>query len=145
MYFDFIEKIQNNEKKHYAFLLSKKVEIARGQNSYIKDNTCTTIHAELDALRKIAKLRQYPKILDILVINLDKNNNLREAKPCVHCISILHNSKYKIKNVFYSTKVNNEYCIVQEKFSKMISYDNMDKKITSKSLRYKCGEKVFYT
>ena len=131
-----------NIKRHYAFLLSNNTIISKGENSFIVDKTCTTIHAELDALKKIIKLKQCPKQLDIMVIKTDSNGNYGKAKPCSHCLYVLSNSKYKIRNVYYtSIDENNEEIIIIEKFNKMV---NLRDKVCSKALRYKCGEKIYY-
>lgn len=140
------EKIEKkNERHHYAYFIKGKqiIEISKGENSFIKNETCTTIHAELDALQKIIKWRICPNKLDLLVIKLNKNGEIGEAKPCPHCIFILNNTKIKIKNIYYSSKVNNKYCIVKEKFNKMVEPID-DKRILSKAYRYKCGEKIYY-
>jgi len=120
------------------------IEIAKGKNTYIKDITCTTVHAELDALRKIFKWIECPEKIHLVVIKINKNGELGEAKPCNHCINILANSKVNIKNVYYTTKNTNQFCVVKEKFSKMKNYDINDKTILSKAFRYKCGNKIYY-
>ena len=139
-----IEK-KKKEKFHYAYLLANgKTEISEGKNNFIENETCTTIHAEINALEKIKKWRVCPKNIDLIVIKINKNGDIGKGKPCDHCLYLLSNSKVNVKNVYYSTIINNEHYIIKEKFSKMKNYDENDKKITSKSPRYKCGEKIFY-
>lgn len=137
---------KKKEKHHYAYFLltNKKHEIAVGENSFIENKTCTTIHAELDALSKINTWRECPKKIDLIVIKINKNGEIGEAKPCGHCIKVLDDSKLKIKNVYYSSNINNKYCIVKEKFSKMKNYDKNDKIIMSKAFRYNCNNKIYY-
>jgi hypothetical protein len=49
----------------------------------------------------ISNYRAFQKKLKIIVIRTDKNGNLRDSKPCVHC---LENMKFfGIKTVYYST------------------------------------------
>ena len=138
----------NNEKLHYAFLfLSKKpICIAMGTNNFITNKTCTTIHAEISALEKIKKWKVCPKNIDLVVIKIKKNGDIGDGKPCEHCIYMLSISKIKITNVFYSShniNTNTKYCIIKEKFSKMQNFDKNNKKIMSKSPRYKCGDKIY--
>jgi deoxycytidylate deaminase len=133
-------------RHHYAYFIRGRelCEISKGENSFIKDKTCTTIHAEMDALQKILKWKECPKKVDLIVIKINKNGEIGDAKPCSHCINILHNnSKIKIQNVYYSIKNNNNF-MIKEKFSKMKNNNINDKKILSKALRYKCGDKIYY-
>lgn len=140
-----IESIKK-ERFHYAYLLvaKNKTEISDGKNNFIENKTCTTIHAEIAALEKIRKWRVCPKNIDLIVIKLNKDGNIGKSKPCDHCIYLLSESKVNIKNVYYSTIIDNKHYIIKEKFSKMKNYNQNDKKIISKSPRYKCGEKIFY-
>ena len=134
-------KRKNNEKLHYAFLLYKNELVSEGTNDFIKDKTCTTIHAEMSALKKWKRLHNSCNI-DLVVIKLKKNGDIGEGKPCNHCIKLLSESKMRIINVYYSVS---SVQIIKEKFSKMKNYDKLsDKKILSKSMRYKCGEKIFF-
>lgn len=67
-----------------------------GENSEIR-------HAEADALRKYKKSKFYDPALkiDIFVFRLNFCGNLRESKPCYHCLNKI--KKYKIVNIYYST------------------------------------------
>jgi hypothetical protein len=49
------EKKEKKVRHHYAYFISSKFKrkIAEGQNNIIENKTCTTIHAEMDALDKI--------------------------------------------------------------------------------------------
>ena len=135
-------KRQNNEKFHYAFLLSKNELVSEGRNSFIENKTCTTIHAEINALEKIKNIKNINSLQkhNLIVIKIKKNGDIGEGKPCSHCIYLLSESKIKITNVYYSTSIN---FIIKEKFSKMkINEDNKLK--MSKSSRYKCGDKIYY-
>lgn len=68
-----------------------------------KDHTCTSTHAEMDALKKINNWKNKPKELDLLVIRLSKSGLLGESRPCANCIKRLLASRLKIHNVYYST------------------------------------------
>jgi deoxycytidylate deaminase len=141
-----ITEKQNKEKYHYAYFLHSKCKIAEGTNNFIENKTCTTIHAEMNALAKIQKWKVCPTNIDLIVIKIKKNGDIGNAKPCNHCIQILSQSKIKINNVYYSTtNINTNINIIKEKFSKMkiFNINNIDKKIMSKSLRYKCGDREF--
>jgi len=56
-----------------------------------------TIHAELDVVYRYKKLLRGA---DILVVRVNKSNNLRNSRPCNHCISTL--CKLGIRKVYYS-------------------------------------------
>ena len=73
-------------------------------------------HAEMDAINKIKYLRNIPKIIDIFVIRFNKNNDLCESRPCIHCIKSLDKFKTPIRFVYYSTK---DGIIVRERFDDM--------------------------
>lgn len=139
-----LEKKKENHHYAYFMLANKKYEIATGKNSFIENKTCTTIHAELDALSKINTWKVCPKKIDLIVIKIKKNGEIGDAKPCDHCIKILDDSKIIIKNVYYSSKINDKYYIVKEKFSKMKNYDKNNKIIMSKAFRYNCNNKIYY-
>jgi deoxycytidylate deaminase len=61
------------------------------------------IHAELDCILKINKedLSDY----EMLVLRVDKNNNLAMSKPCSGCQSLLN--QFNIKEIWYSDKNSN--------------------------------------
>ena len=144
------DKIDIEKKKkvkfHYAYLIQSKckTKLVEGKNDIIKNKTCTTTHAEMNILDKIKKWRVCPKNVDLIVINIKSNGDIGEGKPCEHCIQMLAQSKICIHNVYYSTIINNNYYIYKEKFSKMKTYDINNKKVMSKSLKYMCGNKIFY-
>jgi len=140
------EKKENKVRHHYAYFISSKCKqkIAEGKNNIIENKTCTTIHAEMDALGKIKKWKVCPINIDLIVITIKANGEIRNAKPCDHCIQMLTQSKIKIHNVFYSTVIDSNHYINKEKFSKMKVYNKNDKKVMSKSLSYKCGNFKFY-
>lgn len=129
----YINKIRViDENRHYAFFVSNGEIFSIGMNTYIKYKTCTTIHAELMALKKIQKYKECPKKADIIVIKIKKNGDYHNGKPCNHCIKILMNSKIKFNNVFYSTEYNGKCHLIKTKINKF----NSDSE--NKGLRHKC-------
>lgn len=90
-------------------------------------------HAEIDAMLHLPPNKKYnKKILDIIVIRVLKNGQIKNSKPCSKCLQHLNNIKgYKIKNVYYSTDDGN---ILVEKFSKLF---NSETKHISKRFKYK--------
>ena len=138
---------KNNVKHHYAFFLypNTTIKLSEGSNDFISDKTCTTTHAELAALLKIKKLKSCPKYIDLVVINLKKNGDLGNSKPCSHCIYILSISKVKINNVYFN---NDSNVVIKQKFSKLSNLYTSDfhnKHFMSKSLRFKCRDNVLYS
>ena len=82
-----------------------------------------TIHAEMDAISKIyhlMKKNNKTKIkIDILVILITRNRELKMSRPCYHCIRKLSKLKHiVINNVYYS---NSSGTISKEKLSHMIN------------------------
>lgn len=89
-----------------------------------------TLHAEIDAYRKIRNYKNVPKKLDLYVIRITNGGVLAESKPCFHCIDILSKSKLNIRNVYYSTS---DRTIVCESFAHLVS--NSTKYVTTGFLR----------
>jgi hypothetical protein len=61
-----------------------------GENHYnnANDSTCSSIHAETNAMRKLLPLPRQKKLkkVDLLVIRVSKNGQYGNSKPCIHCI-----------------------------------------------------------
>ena len=116
-----------------------KGKIAIGYNHY-RPNYVQSIHAEEDAMNKyIVKQKRKnnkkrPKI-DILVIRITNNGNLKNSKPCLHCILKLESfaSVVNIKNVYYS---NDNGEIEHIKFNTL--YKNKHECVISYGNRKKC-------
>jgi len=106
--------------KHSAILICKNKILSIGYNKYFKELMngnkifLLTIHAEIDVLFKTNM--KWVRGLDILIIRIDKNLNLKNSRPCNACIDKL--KEKGIRKVFYS---NEEGEIVCE------FIDNMDK------------------
>ncbi len=76
-----------------------------------------SIHSEMDALRKIAKYKNRPKAVDIIVVGITPGGQLAESHPCVDCIKYMQRTGIKIKHVYYSTR---DRVIVKENFHDML-------------------------
>jgi deoxycytidylate deaminase len=82
-----------------------------GFNKFIKEITIRkdnqtqthykTIHAEVDVLCNYPNKKQI-KGMDLIVIRVNKQNMLRNSRPCNDCISKLN--KLGIRKVFYSNE-----------------------------------------
>ena len=97
--------------KHAAGLIHKDILWQTGLNKFmkkitIKQNKGTqtyyrTVHAEIDVMLKFHHKRQL-KGMDIIVIRVNKNNLLKNSKPCYDCICKLR--QMGIRKVYYSDK-----------------------------------------
>jgi cytidine deaminase len=85
------------------------------------------IHAEYDAIRKLAPLKRQKRLvnINILVIRLSGKNKLQSSKPCANCIETMKQLPpklgYNIKNVYYS---NDDGSIIK---TSLIQLDNEEK------------------
>jgi hypothetical protein len=102
--------------------------ISFGENSHREVYCgCTYhFHAEMEAVTRLPKLpKGKKKVIDIIVIRVDSNYNLKNSKPCAKCMEYLNNvnqrGHYKINKVYYS---NENGLIVMEKFNKMYQIGN---------------------
>jgi deoxycytidylate deaminase len=114
----------NMEQKHAALLISggKPLTFGYNHNRMIYNrNFIRSYHAEIHSLSQFLQknnLNSMKKVLschspcnkythliskklEILVIRLDKQGNLKNSKPCKHCLETL--KKFNIKTVYYST------------------------------------------
>ena len=94
----------------------------KGYNHYrgINHNIIDTIHAEIDAAKKLPyiKNKRRKKIIDLLVIRMTRNRTLKMSEPCHHCIKYLNNMKnYKVRYVYYSR---NDQTIVRKSFHDLL-------------------------
>lgn len=96
-------------------------KVTTGYNSF-KDcwNGCQyTMHAEMDAIRKLDKLYKYrskrKKNINLIVIRVGKKGSLKDSKPCGKCLESLYRLKtFRVKYIYYST---NDEQIVKAKFN----------------------------
>ena len=87
------------------------------RNSYNGECICYSTHAEMDVLYKILKQQKtkVKNIIDlsnyiIIVIRFGKDGNLKNSRPCNHCLETM--TKYRIKKILYS---NDDGIIISEK------------------------------
>ena len=102
--------------RHSAALIQKRGQkiINLGYNHYIYSRTYS-IHAE----QKVSSvhINNFKKgDINIVIIRINKKNELRYSRPCNNCIKYLQNLHYSIKNVYYST---NDGTIVCENLNNM--------------------------
>ena len=95
-------------------------KVALGMNSFRKEHTCTSTHAEVDAIKKIVNWKNKPKKLDLIAIRISKNGIIGESRPCQHCIKYIANSTVRIIDIYYSTMKG----IIKESFNRMIYSEN---------------------
>jgi deoxycytidylate deaminase len=81
-----------------------KGKIYTGENKPVSWCEHLSIHAEMDAMKKIDKKKTH----NLLVLRFSSNGKLCESKPCHHCIMKL--KKLKINKVYYSKEDENVVC-----------------------------------
>ena len=111
-----------NTNLHAATFVEKSSsnisDIKIGVNTYRQrySNSRIKIHAEIDALKK-CKFRNHVMV-DLFVIRINRNKELKGSKPCAHCIRELKSKKFlKIRNLYYSTDSGEIDCVKFDKFS----------------------------
>jgi cytidine deaminase len=90
-------------------------KVAHGKSSTIRQYNTPTLHAEMDAFRKLDGY-YLGKDLDLIVIRYSHDGELASSRPCFHCLQTLVNSGLRLRNVYYS----NDGEIMKEKFSEML-------------------------
>jgi tRNA(Arg) A34 adenosine deaminase TadA len=86
--------------KHGAAVVYRKEVVAVGKNYPIDHPRLHSMHAEMDALKKVPKkLRRQP--LNIVVVRLSSDGELRLSMPCPVCQKLLQ--KFKIPKIYYSS------------------------------------------
>ena len=106
-------KTDINYHHHYSGIYrnGKKIYIGCNhlRNSYNNECICYSTHAEMDVLHKVLKtccLSPFKDDVDlssyiIAVVRFGKDGNLRNSRPCNHCLNTM--IKYRIKKIIYST------------------------------------------
>lgn len=97
----------NSNCKRYklgTIIVNRKTDeiISTGYNHYSKTiKNAVTCHSEIDAIQRI---RKYPKQkrneLDLYVVRISDNNEMRYAKPCRDCTTAIQS--FGIKRIYYS-------------------------------------------
>lgn len=107
-------------------------KVAIGVNSNYKKGIMPSTHAEADALKKVSRKKNIPKMIDIVVIRCSKEGIIGESRPCYHCILTMSKSRLNIKNIYYTTR-NGE--MVKEELCEMIKHP--DKSYISSGIKQK--------
>jgi hypothetical protein len=115
-----------------------------GENQYnnASDSTCSSIHAEANAMRKLLPLRRQKNLkkIDLLVIRVSKNGQFGNSKPCIHCIlnlsKNLPDKGYTLQDVYYTDERGD---IIANKFQNLIHESNphMSRFYTQKNFKVK--------
>jgi deoxycytidylate deaminase len=114
MSFNFI----NKKIKHNDFLNLRNQTFNKNNKN---KNIFLSFHAEEKAIRDFLRFekkryRSISKNLILIVIRIDKKNNLVDSKPCTHCVEVMKN--LGIKKVIYSQK---DGSLTMERLSKINS------------------------
>jgi len=98
---------------HYSGIYKNGKPLFVGSNhlrsTYNGECICYSTHAEMDVLHKVLKCytqQPFKDVIDlksysIVVVRFGKDGNLRNSRPCNHCLDTM--IKYRIKKIFYST------------------------------------------
>jgi hypothetical protein len=85
-----------------------------------------SLHAEIDALRKVKKKIGKPQKLNMIVIRINKLGELGMSKPCVNCIKKIEKfQEYKnirITSIYFSESSQEITKVSLEKLKKMIPH-----------------------
>lgn len=114
-----IKSRSNLLQNHCALVIKKGKPVIYGVNhdrSYINKKLIYSFHAETDALHRYCKLihKNTNLKIDIFVIRIDNQNNLKNSYPCNNCIHKFF--EIGVKNIYYS---NENGIIVKEKVSNL--------------------------
>jgi len=91
--------------KHGACLVYKNKIIAQGYNKYIYNKVNDkqrryTIHAEVDCVAKIPPKAFDSTKLELYVVRINKQGDLKDSKPCNNCYNFL--IRRNIHKIFFS-------------------------------------------
>jgi hypothetical protein len=87
----------------------KKVALGFNSDREAYAGCCYITHSEMDAMNKLKKNKNSKPIpIDIYVIRVNKNGELRNSKPCFQCckyMNVVSTKKgYYVKHVIYSNE-----------------------------------------
>jgi hypothetical protein len=110
-----IDSSNNMRNLHVAIALINNKPIIKPTINHLVDSGRGSVHAEVDALYNVCKryvsyfsrkslrdidnLKQL-KNVDLIVIRISKNGDLKNSKPCIDCLKIL--KKAKCNRIYYS-------------------------------------------
>jgi hypothetical protein len=105
---DFQHKDCHNTSLHYAQLIKRKKVIAIARNSSgSRSRGCgggdTTIHAERAVVKRLGDISQL-RGCTMIVVRVNKNDELMNSKPCLGCQGFLFKcmNEYGLRKVVYS-------------------------------------------
>lgn len=96
---------------------SKPLAISNNTSrSAIRGVICCSLHTEISSLLKyygrsfqnvkgqwrICEKKYQPKKVSLFVVRIDRDNNPKMAKPCLHCLESLQKLNV-VKNIYYTT------------------------------------------
>ena len=90
-------------------MTKKRIEFyAFGYNKYNLYGTTRSIHAEIDAIKKLKKNYGKSKSVVVLIFRISKDGSqILLGKPCDNCTSKIVNTikqkKYSLYNIYYTT------------------------------------------
>ena len=98
--------------KHGAIIVENNKIISYGYNHHFTfdNNKGFSIHAEIDALNKILKIKRKVKDLELYVVRIGTDslgNPLKYSKPCLNCTKKLMESGL-VNRIYYSACCDNE-------------------------------------
>lgn len=100
----------------------KNVAIGMNSSRKLHQGAIDTRHAEIDAMLKLPSKRRGAKLtkISLVVIRVSTNGELRNSRPCVHCLKrlqYLYIFGYNLCNVYYSD-ANGD--IIREKYEDLL-------------------------
>jgi deoxycytidylate deaminase len=89
-------------QKHGCVIVHNGKIISTGYNRHIDFFKHEySIHAEVDAINKVKKIKNILKESDLYIVRINSNNNsLRESYPCNSCAEVIVD--HNIRNIYYS-------------------------------------------
>jgi dihydroorotase-like cyclic amidohydrolase len=99
----------HNQQLHYATIYKRNKLIASSRNSVGSRSrgsgwSNNTIHAEIAAVKRLGDLTKLQGCV-LVVVRVNKQNELKNSKPCENCKHFLEKcmSKYGLLKVMYSS------------------------------------------
>jgi len=81
-----------------------KGKIALGYNYEGKYFNISSCHAEMNVINKIKCNKNNPIKMDILIVRINNNGEIKNSKPCKNCIKYIEKSRLNFVNVYYSNE-----------------------------------------
>ena len=98
-----ISKYSEIRNQHSSAVIYKNKILSIGINHFVNNiSPRSTIHAEVDALFKYKKIKNYYKNVELIVIRTNKTSKLINSKPCSNCMDNI--KKLNIKKIYFSNE-----------------------------------------